>query len=185
MTLTDLMEEVIYLTGGEPVNLMTIYKFANKAMDVLANRYDSACIQKTATVNCTDIETEYAIPTDCIGIYKVIGSNNNKYKNYTVSDGFMRFGTQDTYTISYYAIPVMTTRTAIDTAIKTDIPPVNTNYHKCLVKYIAAEILKINNQQDNRVTLYTDDFIQEAKEVDNRLKSLKRANKRVKAPLWR
>ena len=184
MTLTDLKDEVVYLIGGEEVNLMTIYKFVNKAMDTLANRYDTACTKKTASVVCTDCADEYSLPADCIGVYKVENSSGDKYKAYLISDGSISFGYTDTFSLGYYAIPTMTTRTATDTAIKTDTLPINSNFNKCIAKYIAGEVLKIYNPKDVRISVYTDDFIQEAKEADARLKRMKRKNMRIKAPYW-
>ena len=184
MTLNDFNEEVVYLTGGEPINLMTIYKFVNKAMDVLANRYDTACIQKTAVINCTDISLEYVLPIDCIGVFKV-SEDNNKYNSYNINEGVISFGRTGDFTLSYYAVPVMTIRQDYDYKLKSDIPPINSNYFKCMTKYIAGEILKINSPNDARINIYTNDFIQEAKEVNDRFKRLKRKNMRVKAPIWR
>ena len=185
MNLKEIGEETSYLLVGEPVNLMTVTKFTNRCMDVLANRYDTACIRKEIAINITDTNTDYDLPDDLIGIYKVIDVNNNKFKDFVVSDKAINISSKGNFTVKYYAIPVLTTREGYDFNIKTDIPPIDNVYHKCIPYYIAMELLKINDAKSPQISIYIQDFVQECKEADTRMKRLKRRNSRIKAPVWR
>jgi hypothetical protein len=183
LNLSEIAQEVSYLMQGEPVNLATVSKFVNKCMDTLSNRYDTACIKKTATIVCDDVLKEYPLPDDCIGVYKV-KDDVHEVTSYLIAQDGISFYHKDTYTIEYYARPELPKRGNTDELIKTDVPPINDNYHKCFAKYIAAELIKIVNPKDGRIEIFTNDFVTESKEVDTRLSRQKRKHRRVKAPIW-
>ena len=197
MNLGDFNEEVSYLLGGDPANLMTVCKFANKGMNVLANRYDTACLKNEIVITCTDVYSEYPLPDDCIGVFKIKDMNGIKYDNYFISYGEITFGQTNDFTISYYSVPVMPVRDAESLDLKTDILPINSNYDKCLTKYIACEILKYTTATtykyrglyrymiDPRIADYTTDFMQESAEAYLRLRRTKRSHMIIKAPMWR
>lgn len=184
LNLTEIQAVVIYLMGGEPVNLATISKYTNDVMDELSFKYNTACLKKSKSVVCSSTLASTAMETDCIGVYKIVDSAGDKYNDFTIDDDGILFGSTGTYTVKYYAKPVMATRTNTDVAMKTDVPPINSAYHKCIPKFIAAEIIKIINPKDKRIEAFMADCSQDAKDADSRLRNMKRKNRRVYAPAW-
>jgi hypothetical protein len=152
-------------------------RWINEAMNYLANRYDSACVQTETTIECTDILTEYDLPTGCIGVRRIFDSDGLPYRNFTVELGRIMFENTDTYTVRYLSVPSNVTT-------DTETPTINSNFHLPIALFVAGRELSRVNKNDTKAPQLMQEFYFEVDKVNARLSNQKRGARRISTPSW-
>lgn len=133
----------------------------NEATGILAALYDTAKVRSTATIVCTDVDTEYALPTGAMAVLKVVNSNGEYNKLfYTVSVGYIQFQDVGAYTVTCLG-------SAAPVTLDSETPTIYDSYHRLLAKYIAykeLKTIKLDVAAD-----YKSDFFQEAAAINQAL----------------
>lgn len=174
------MDHVIEISG-QTIDLFKTRRYINDAMSILSSTYDTACEKKVTTITCTDVVSEYLLPIDCFGIERVT-LNGYKFNNYLVLGNTIRFDYLGTYTIKYNAQAVLPSRKVYEKELGTDIPSINSAYHRPICFYIAAQLFKVNDPENNMLMTR---FNSMSSDTNNKLLKQRRKGSRIKAPLFR
>lgn len=183
MNIKEITDQAVTL-AGIPIDAFKARRFINEGMQILAATYDSACVRGETNINCTDINGEYPLPADCIGVTKVM-LDNQRHNNYTVEGGYITFDYIGTYKVRYIKNPSLTDRKAYEKELTLDVPGIDLLYHRALPFYVAAQALYTVNPSDQKASSFIQGFNSIAKDVDIKLSRPKRKGGRIKAPLFR
>jgi len=184
VNIKEIADQAITLTGGLAIDYFKSRRYINEAMQMLAANYDTACNTDSTTITCTDTNSEYALPEDCIGVTKVL-NDNVKFNCFTVYDNNITFDYKGTYAVRYIKNPALTDRKIYQKELYTDIPGINVLYHRALPFYVAAQILLQANPNDPRISKLLSDFNNATENVNMKLMREKRRGARIKAPIFR
>ena len=183
MNVKEITDQAIELSGV-PIDAFKSRRYINEAIQTLATQYDTACINATTDITCTDINAEYPLPDDCIGVTRII-FQNRKFTDFIIEDGNIIFDYVGTFTIRYIKNPILTERKVYQKELNTDIPSINLLYHRALPFYVASQVLLKLNPNDPKITKYSSDFNSITQNADAKLNRQKRKGARIKAPLFR
>jgi hypothetical protein len=183
VTIKDIIDHA-YTLSHVQIDAFKARRFIDEAMDRLSQLYDTACDKVTVSIYCNDINAEYSLPEDCIGVYKVT-VDGRKFNCFLADNNYIKFEDTGVYQITYLKTPKLTDRDLYDKQLQEDTPSLNIAYHRVLPNYLAAQVLLIENPQDQRGLRYLSDFNTMAQDINSKLNKLKRKGARVKAPLWR
>lgn len=183
MNIKEITDQAVTL-AMIPIDVLKSRRFINEAMQILASTYDSACIKLETTINCTDTNSEYELPADCIGVNRVT-LDGVKRNDYLIEDGYINFQYQGSYKVRYISNPSLTNREIYKKELTTDIPGIDLMFHRALPFYVAAQALYTANPDNKKVGDFMQRFNTIADEVDKKLSRPKRKGGRIKAPLFR
>jgi hypothetical protein len=166
MTVLEIINQAIV---HEKMSIDHVYgrTHINDALNTLAMLYDTAKVETSTIIVCSDTDDYYSLPSGCIKIQRVEDSDGHEYSKlfYKIDNKKIKFENEDTYTIVYLS------KTASVT-LDTETPAIDDLYHRTLSKYIAyKELLLIKPQLAN---LFKEEFFQEAGSIDLALKSIKK-----------
>jgi hypothetical protein len=183
LNIKEITDQAITLSGV-PIDAFKSRRFINEAMQILAGTYDNACIKSNTTIICTDVNSEYPLPDDCIGVTRVM-LNNQKFNNYIIEDGNIIFDYTGTFSVRYIKTPSLTDRKVYQKELNTDIPSIDLIFHRALPFYVAAQVLYTTNPDDKKAGSFIGRFNSIANDVNSKLDRPKRKGARMKAPLFR
>ncbi len=166
MTVADILAQAI-VHKEMSIDSVNGRTHINDALNILAILYDTAKVQTTTTIACTDEDVYYALPAGCISVFRVEDSDGLEYNKlfYRVEAGNIKFEDEDTFTVVYLA-------RAASVTLDSQTPTINDLYHRTLAKYVAykeLKTIKIKEAED-----YKTDFFQEAAAVDLALRKGKK-----------
>ena len=166
------------LHKGMPIDFLYAKRFLNEAMSILSSRYDNACTQLNKTIVSTDNNTYYSLDSNIYGVIRVTDSRGYKYDDYVVDFDTIKFGKNDTYTVTQLALHP-------DIINENSVPGIHSAYHYPLSFYVAAADLDRIKPGDMKAKeLYTRFFI-ECENVNARLSRVKRRGAKLPKPVWR
>jgi hypothetical protein len=147
----------------------------NEGKELLATMYKTACKSATQTYPSSVVDTEYALPTDCKYVHKVVDDNypTDKLEDYNIDSitNKIVFLYNGDYTVTYLKVTADTSGTEGET------PEINAAYHNCLSKYIAAKELEYI--RDSRHQALLQEFFAEAAAADASIRGADKSNKRI------
>jgi hypothetical protein len=174
MTVQEIYEQV--LLDIPKITMRNFIKRYNEVVDILAKNYDTASAAKSVYIDATDTEQAwYDLPSDCNGVKRVTGENNNELRTYKCINGQIYFGYTGTFKIEYFGIPAKITK-FVNTPMFTGI---NDMYDIAIVKYILAQ------ESPDRFQVYMAMYEDLASKANERLRSMKRKNMKIAARRWR
>ncbi|MBO8161338.1 MAG: hypothetical protein H0Z24_06840 [Thermosipho sp. (in: Bacteria)] len=158
---------------GKEINKTYATKFLNEGMEILAEKYDTACVKETTTITATK-NTWYDLPNGFLKIRKVYKDDDEVLPdNYLVDFDQILFIEDGTYTIEYLRYPNELT-------VETDTPEIHKAYHKILSYFIASrETSRLFGSENPESARFMQEFEIRAKEIDIKLSSQKR-RRRIK-----
>jgi hypothetical protein len=171
MTVQEIMDQAKMIKGVS-ISLSAAIRWINDAMDKLSTLYDTACTRDDTTIEAEDTTTEYELPDDNVGVVKVLDSDDNRFLDYMVDNGYIRFDYTGEYTVHYLVQPD-------DVTGADDTPEIHASYHKCLPDYVASKVSKPYDKE------LESEFFRMAEQVNIRLSRPKRRGMRIPARAWR
>lgn len=180
MTVKDIYNEILSKTN-RPLNLVTIRRRINEAIDFFSNIYDRMILKSQITINCTDINTYYDIPEDYIGVSKVLDADNRKYAHFQMFNNSINFKDTGNYTLVVNVKPNLQ-QTKDSRLLQNEVVNVNPLFLRPLVFYVLSLIENNAEKSSNYMNAATT-LAQEANFMAKRQDGVNR--KRISAPLWR
>ncbi|MFL0197391.1 hypothetical protein ACJDU8_17750 [Clostridium sp. WILCCON 0269] len=179
-TVKDVYNEILSKTN-KPLNLITIRRRINEAIDFFSSIYDRMILKSEITINCTDINTYYDIPVDYIGVSKVLDADNKKYDHFEMLNNSIKFKNTGNYTLIVTIKPNLQ-QTKDTRLLQNEVININPLFLRPLIFYVLSliedDVSKSSNYMNTANTL--------AQEANFMAKRQDRANKkRIPAPLWR
>lgn len=153
----------------------------NEGKELLATMYKTACKAATQAYSDSDADTEYALPTNCKYVHKVVEDNypTDKFEDYNIDSITKKivFSHAGSFTVTYLI------STSDTSGAEGETPEIDAVYHNCLAKYIAAKELEYI--RDSRHQVLLQEFFAEAAAADAAVRGTDKSNKRIPRLLFR
>ena len=161
-----------------PIEFIYGKRYINEAMNVLASRYDDACIQDSVDIVCTDVTADYEMPANDFGVLEVIDDSGRRYTDYRTHLGRIAFAREGTYKVVYL-------RGAAEIVNEASEPEIHQIYHYPIAYYVASVDLNRIRPGDPKAQELMVRFFNDAEAAHIRLQRPRRRGIVMSAPIWR
>ncbi|AZV56077.1 hypothetical protein [Clostridium sp. AWRP] len=179
-TVKDVYKEILSKTN-KPLNLATIRRRINEAIDFFSSIYDRMILKSQITISCVDTDTYYEIPVDYIGISKVLDADNKKYYDFQMLNNSIKFKNIGNYTLIVTIKPNLQ-QTRDIRLLQNEVININPLFLRPLIFYILSLIEDDPNKSSNYMST-ANTLAQEANFMAKRQDNANK--KRIPALLWR
>lgn len=159
------------------INLQYALRFINEAINELAIEYDTACKRKFLDIEAIE-DTWIDLPQNFLTIIRCLDSYDNKFYDFKVEYGQIKFPYSDKFNIAYLEYPQ-------SCSTETETLDINTAYHYAISLFVAArEKQRLFGNEDTDYVRLMQEYKEKAFKANIRLMRGKKTRRRMKSPRW-